>query len=209
MHTNDMLEYADKIIDAFKIGTFLSEHLKKSDNAAYDYVFKDVKNFIQKIKLMEEKINLSLFEDVFWLSSPVDYVKMLINTSPDENKKIVAEIKDRILDLKDDKRNERKRKRNANETLNIIKEILDYNKNAQNLFLLPWKGDRGKLEPKTEESIAERTKLRRDRIAEVKREEENINSLVFKYYFCKYQNASDMYKNLRKTKGKKMKVKYI
>ena len=65
MHTNDMLEYADKIIDAFKIGTFLSEHLKKSDNAAYDYVFKDVKNFIQKIKLMEEKINLSLFEDVF------------------------------------------------------------------------------------------------------------------------------------------------
>ena len=62
---------------------------------------------------------------------------MLINTSPDENKKIVAEIKDRILDLKDDKRNERKRKRNANETLNIIKEILDYNKNAQNLFLLP------------------------------------------------------------------------
>ena len=28
MHTNDMLEYADKIIDAFKNGTFLSEHLK-------------------------------------------------------------------------------------------------------------------------------------------------------------------------------------
>ena len=96
MHTSDMLEYVDKIIDAFKNGTFLSEHLKKSDNAAYDYVFKDVKNFIQKIKLMEEKINLSLFEDVFWLSSPADYAKMLINTSPDENKKIVAEIKDNI-----------------------------------------------------------------------------------------------------------------
>ena len=75
--------------------------------------------------------------------------------------------------------------------------------------MLASKGDTGKLEPKTEESIAERTKLRRDRIAEVKREEENINSLVFKYYFSKYQNPSDMYKNLRKTKGKKMKVKYI
>ena len=29
---------------------------------------------------MEEKINLSLFEDFFQSSSPVDYAKMLINT---------------------------------------------------------------------------------------------------------------------------------
>ena len=172
-------------------------------------MLKDVKNFIQEIKLMEEKINLSLFEDFFGLSSPADYAKMLINTSPDENKKTVAEIKDRILDLKDNKRNEQNRKRNADETLKIIKEILDYNKNAQNFFLLASKGDRGKSEPKTEESIAERTKLRRDRVAEIKREEENINNLVFKYYFSKYQNPSDMYKKLRKTKGKKIKVKYI
>ena len=82
-------------------GTFLSEHLKKSDDAAYDYMLKDVKNFIQEIKSMEEKINLSLFEDFFGLPSLDDYAKMLINTSPDENKKIVAEIKDRISDLKD------------------------------------------------------------------------------------------------------------
>ena len=47
---------------------------------------------------MSEKINLSLFKDFFGLSSPADYAKMLINTSPDENKKIVAEIEDRILD---------------------------------------------------------------------------------------------------------------
>ena len=37
---------------------------------------------------MEEKINLSLFEDFFLFSSPADYAKILINTSnPDENKK--------------------------------------------------------------------------------------------------------------------------
>ena len=42
---------------AFKDGTFLSEHLKKSDVVA-----QDVKDFIQEIKSMEEKINLSLFE---------------------------------------------------------------------------------------------------------------------------------------------------
>ena len=29
MQVNDMLEYRDKVIDAFKDGTFLSEYLKK------------------------------------------------------------------------------------------------------------------------------------------------------------------------------------
>ena len=76
MQANDLLEYRNKIIDAFKNGIFLSEYLKKSDN----YVLKDVKNFIQEIKLMEEKINLSLFEDIFELSLSADYAKMLINT---------------------------------------------------------------------------------------------------------------------------------
>ena len=65
VQTNDLFEYRDKIIDAFNDGTFLSEHLKKSDDAAYDYVLKDVDDFIPKIKSMEEKINLSLFEDFF------------------------------------------------------------------------------------------------------------------------------------------------
>ena len=49
MHANNLLEYRNKIIDAFKDGTFLSEHLKKSDDtSAYDYVLKDENNFIQK-----------------------------------------------------------------------------------------------------------------------------------------------------------------
>ena len=64
-------------------------------------MLKDVKDVIQKIESMSEKINLSLFEDFFESSSPADYAKKLINTSPNENKKIVAEIKDRISDLKD------------------------------------------------------------------------------------------------------------
>ena len=96
-----MLEYRDKIIKAFKDDTFLSEQLEKSDDAAYNYVLKDVNKFIEEIKSMEEKINLSLFEDFFGFSLPADYVKKLINTSPDENKQIVEEIKDRISALKD------------------------------------------------------------------------------------------------------------
>ena len=40
MHANDMLKYSNKVIEAFRNGTSLSEHLKKSDNSAYDYVLK-------------------------------------------------------------------------------------------------------------------------------------------------------------------------
>ena len=65
MQVNDLFEYRDKIIDAFTDGTFSSENLKKSDDAAYDYVLKDVNDFNQEIKSMEEKINLSLFKDFF------------------------------------------------------------------------------------------------------------------------------------------------
>ena len=64
-------------------------------------MLKDVKNFIQEIKSMEEQIDLSLFKNVFESQSPADYAQMIINTSSDKNKKIVAEIEDRISDLKE------------------------------------------------------------------------------------------------------------
>ena len=51
---------------------------------------------------MEEKINLSLFEDLFESSSPADYAKNLINTkNRDEQKEIVKEMENRISDLND------------------------------------------------------------------------------------------------------------
>ena len=101
MQVNEMLEYRDKIIKAFKDGTFMSEHLKKSDNAAYDYVLKDVNKFIEEIKSMKEKINLSLFEG-FFEYSPVDYAKKLIHTkNGGKNKEIVEEAEYKISDLED------------------------------------------------------------------------------------------------------------
>ena len=102
MQANGLFEYRDKIIDAFKNGTFLSEHLKKSDDAAYDYVLENVDDFIQKTESMSEKINLSLFEDFFESSSPAGYAKTLINIKhADENKETVAEKIDRISNLND------------------------------------------------------------------------------------------------------------
>ena len=126
--------------------------LKKTNDAVYDYVLKDVKDFIQKIESMAEKINLSLFKDFFESSSPADYAKILINTeNPDKNKEFVAEIKDRISTLKDriKKMSEaEKKKKNADETLEIIKKVLDYNKNAQKIFQLASKVDKEKSELK-------------------------------------------------------------
>ena len=59
MHPNDMLDYGNKIIEAFWDGTFQSEHLKKSGDAAYDYVLKDVNNFIQEMKSRWKQKNCS------------------------------------------------------------------------------------------------------------------------------------------------------
>ena len=52
-----------------------------------------------------------------------------------------------------------------------------------------------------ERSIAERTKLSRRRLDEVKRKEQNINDELLNAYFTDYQNPSSMYKKLSQTKG--------
>ena len=95
----------------------------------------------------------------------------------------------------------KQKKKNADETLKIIKKILDYNKNAQKNFLLASKVDKGKSEPKG--SISERIILRKGKIAEIEKEETNINNELFKKYFTNYWSPSDMYKKLRNKEGKK------
>ena len=84
-----------------------------TDDAAYDYVLKDVKNVIQEIKFTEEKINLSLFKDVFGLSSPANYAKMAINTSPDENKNWSRDKRQNIRFKRQNKNMNETEKKNA------------------------------------------------------------------------------------------------
>ena len=114
MHAKDLLEYRNEIIKAFKDGTFRSEHLKEVDDAAHKYMLKDADTFIEKIRSMEEKVNLSLFEEFFDHSSPADYAKILINTkNAGENKENIEVIGDRILALKDriERMSEKEKKR--------------------------------------------------------------------------------------------------
>ena len=87
-----------------------------------------------------------------------------------------------------------KKNKNADETLKIIEEILDYNKKAQKFFPVASRVDKVKSELKPEESIAKRVVLRRARVAKIKREEKNINNKLFKEYFTIYQSPSHMYK---------------
>ena len=96
-----------------------------------------------------------------------------------------------------------KKYKNANETLEIIKKVLDYNKNAPKYFQLASKVDKKKKsKPNAEESIAEKVKLKNNKIAETKKEEKNRNNLLFKHYFTNYQNPRDIYKKLCEIKGK-------
>ena len=65
------------------------------------------------------------------------------------------------------------------------------------------KVDKGKSEPKPEESIAKREKFRREKINEIEEEEKNISNELFKKYFTNYQSPSDTYKKLRETEGER------
>ena len=78
----------------------------------------------------------------------------------------------------------------------IINKILDYNKNAPIYFQLASKADKKKSEPKTEESIAERVKLRKQKLDVINKNKEKINNELFKEYFT-YSNPDTMTRILK------------
>ena len=101
MQANDLLEYRDKIIKAFKDGTFLSKYLKKSDYAAHDYVLKDVMILFRKLNQWKKKLTY-VCSGIFFKLLSADYAKVLINIKTvDENKKIIEEIEYRTSYLKE------------------------------------------------------------------------------------------------------------
>ena len=97
------------------------------------------------------------------------------------------------------------KEKNVKETLEIIRKILDYNKNAQNLFYHASKADKRKSGPNIEKSITERVKLKNNKIAEIRKEEKTTKNKLFKHCFINYQKPSDMYKKLCKTEGERNK----
>ena len=110
---------------------------------------------------------------------------------------MISCLKDRIKEISETE------KKIADETLKIIEKILDYNKMLQNIFSLHQKlVKKKKNQNQRLKKYAERIKSKNNKNAEIKKEEKNINNELVKYYFSKYQNPRDMYKKIRKTKGK-------
>ena len=96
----------------------------------------------------------------------------------------------------------KQQKKNADETLEIIKKILDCHKNAQKFFQHASRLDIGESKPKPEESIAERVKLRRQKMDIIRKKKENINNEFFSHYFD-YLNPAIMFKRLRDANDEK------
>ena len=190
MQANDLLEYRGKIIKTFKDGT------KKWDAAAYTYVLKDVNKFIEEIKSMEEKINLSLFED-FFQTSPADYAKKLINIkNADENKGIVEEIKDRISDLEDKSKQMNEKEKKMLRRQRLLEKFLMIIKMLKIFFIVHQKLIK-KSKWKFEESIAERLKLRKQKL--------NIVAERKEKRYHEYSDPEIMFKRLRDSSDEKNK----
>ena len=83
-----------------------------------------------------------------------------------------------------------------------MEKIVDYNKNAQRYFQFASKVDK-KIRTKYWRKYFKKGKIKNEKIAEIKKEEKNINNSLFKHHFTTYQNPSDMYKKLRETKSKR------
>ena len=93
-----------------------------------------------------------------------------------------------------------KKKKNADETLDIIKKIPDYNKNVH----LVSKVDKKESELKFE-SIADRLKSRKQKLDIINKKKENINNELFKEYF-NYSNVDTMIKRLKIQVIKEIKI---
>ena len=169
VQVNDLLKHRDAIIDAFEKRIFLFEKVKGESKNAGEFVLEEVSNFIQKIESISKNINLNFFNE-FFESSLIDYAKYLINLkNAKKNKEFVTESKNRISSLKDrikEMSEKEKKNKSGDETLKIIKEFIDYNRWVRRAFTLTSKIDKTKSEPKPEESIAERVKLRRQKSKE-------------------------------------------
>ena len=118
----------------WNIGMKLLRHSKNSDDATYDYVLKDVSKFIKKIESMTKNINLSLLNEFFELS-PVDYAKNYRRKQRTCNwgkKKAISTSKDRPKKMSETE----KKKKNTDETLDIIKKFLITVKMLKDFFRL-------------------------------------------------------------------------
>ena len=133
---------------------------------------------------------------------------MLVNTkNTDENKENVKDLEYRISDLKDriKKISEKEKKiKMQMRHYRLLKKFLIIIKKLKKFFIVQQKLIKKKSKPKIEESIAERIKLRRQKLDIITKKKEKINNTMFNYYFD-YSNPEIMFKKLRDESDEKNK----
>ena len=134
MYANDMLDYGDKIIEAFRNGNFSSEHLKKNRLCCLWWYIGRCKWFYSEnwIDGRKNEVCSRIFlnhQKSKWKQRNCSWNRRPIIRFKRQKKKMSETVK---------------KYKNADKTLKIIEEILDYNKNSQNFFLRASKVDKGK-----------------------------------------------------------------
>ena len=118
----------------------------------------------------------------------------------------MSDLKKRIKKMS---KTEKKRKRLMRHQ-RLLRKTLDQNEDVKKFFRFASKVDRGKSQPNTEESIAERMKLRRQKLDIIaktknkkkKKRKEKIDNTLFNYYLD-YLSPDIMFKRLRDASDKK------
>ena len=117
-------------------------------------------------------------------------------TTKSETKELYKELLQKDIDVL-----ERGKIDESNKIVGIRKHILNIVRNIGSIFTDAYvhhkNVSKGTL---LERSIAERTKIKRGRLDEIKRKQQKINNELFKVYFIDYQSPSNMYTNLSETK---------
>ena len=131
---------------------------------------------------LHEKTKLKAFEILLKYGKSVEEIK---NFFPKRFNKDVTEDQKSIL-------------LNAMKLFDIRKKVVSLFRNGFIKYLDYPSAVKLKQEPKPEESIGERTKLRKQRLNEVAENEKKINLELFKRYF-KYSSLVDLHKNLNES----------
>ena len=132
----NIIDFFEKGIFPFKGNVFKTkeEEKEKTKEEETEEFIKNVASFIEK---KSEDINNDLFRKYFNFSGPIDLTKKLLKTKDArKNSKFVEEIKNRLSNLKDEIENffkEEIKDEKPDKILEIINEIIDFNKEEQKL----------------------------------------------------------------------------
>ena len=180
--SGDVLNFFNKYRDLYNFGI----------NALLEYSnFNDIKS--QQVNFLKDLMNgFSVYKNILKPKKKLNYeaenlyLKLMVNSNKNVNRILISPPRD--------KHNEEIYLQ-AKTLFNLREEIF---KKLVNKKIIKSDFDQSSIND-YEENIAERIKLRKQKLDKTKEKEQNINNELFKHFF-KYQSPSKMYNSLSNTK---------